>query len=57
MLNARRLVVVLVGVLIAGIAMSMPWWTTPIKSLLMKLPAALVVAFIVMRLGVRGARA
>jgi O-antigen/teichoic acid export membrane protein len=56
-LNARRLVVLLLGVLIAGIAMSMPWWTTPIKSLLMKLPAALVVAFIVMRLGVRGARA
>jgi O-antigen/teichoic acid export membrane protein len=56
-LNARRLVVLLGGVLVAGIAMSMPWWTTPIKSLLMKLPAALVVAFIVMRLGVRGVRA
>jgi O-antigen/teichoic acid export membrane protein len=55
-LNARRLVVLVLGVLAAGLAMSMPWWTTPIKSLLMKLPAALIVAFIV-RLGVRSARA
>jgi O-antigen/teichoic acid export membrane protein len=55
-LNARRLVMVLVGVFVAGIAMSMPWWTTPIESLLIKLPAALVVAFIVVRFGVRGAR-
>jgi hypothetical protein len=46
----------LVGVLVAGIAMSMPWWSTPIKSLLMKLPAALVVTLIVMRLAVRAAR-
>ena len=30
-LNTRRLAVVLIGVLVAGIAMSMPWSTTPLK--------------------------
>ena len=56
-LNTRRLAVVLIGVLVAGIAMSMPWSTTPIKSLLMKLPIVLGIALIAIRLGVRSARA
>jgi O-antigen/teichoic acid export membrane protein len=55
-LNAWRLAMLLTGVLAAGIAMSLPWWTAPIVSLLLKLPAGLVVAFAVMRFGVPSAR-